>query len=204
MGPDHLIPMHYCIDTSSSICWPTFRPHIPRWSDHGGAECVAVLPPSSPLFPTRRLAELSPLFHHRARQLQRGYFPTCNDRSLSFTSSISPHQKETFPLRETMCFLEKMQAPSVHQLDDDNLTWDAPEKKTTFLIRQGPYFRRHEGRIVAVQTCCSTDSSNCAVDVTIRNVECTRRRRRREQRQSHQGRSHAPRSCSLLRSPLFG
>ena len=118
--------------------------------------------------------------------------------------SISSHQKETFPLRETMCFLEKMQAPSVHQLDDDNLTWDAPEKKTTFLIRQGPYFRRHEGRIVAVQTCCSTDSSNCAVDVTIRNVECTRwRRRRRGQRQSHQGRSHAPRSCSMLPPPLF-
>ena len=44
-----------------------------------------------------------------------------------------------------------------------------------------------------------TDSSNCAVDVTIRNVECTRRAER-EQRQSHQGRSHAPRSCSLLRS----
>ena len=138
------------------------------------------MPPSSPPFPTGRLAELSPLFHHRARQLQRGYFPTCNDRSLSFTSSISPHQKETFPLRETMCFLEKMQAPPVHQLDDDNLTGDAPKIKTTFLpYPTRPYFRRHEGRIVAVQTCCSTDSSNCAVDVTIRNVECTRRRRRR-------------------------
>ena len=163
------------------------------------------MPPSSPPFPTRRLAELSPLFHHRARQLQRGYFPTCNDRSLSFTSSISPHQKETFPLRETMCFLEKMQAPSVHQLDDDNLTGDAPEKKTTFLIRQGPYFRRHEGRIVAVQTCCSTDSSNCAVDVTIRNVECTRRRRRgsggSRTKDAATRRARAP---SLLRSSLFG
>ena len=120
---------------------------------------------------------------------------------------ISPHQKETFPLRETMCFLEKMQAPSVHQLDDDNLTGDAPKIKTTFLIRQGPYFRRHEGRIVAVQTCCSTDSSNCAVDVTIRNVECTRRRRRRRGSRGSRTKDAATRRArapSLLRSSLFG
>ena len=115
---------------------------------------------------------------------------------------ISSRQKVTFPLRETMCFLEKMQAPSVHQLDDDNLKWDAPEKKTTFLIRQGPYFRRHEGRIVAVQTCCSTDSSNCAVDVTIRNVECTRRRGGDEGAEAVAPRTQ-PRAALVLPS-LFG